>query len=284
MLHHAQRQLLSRCSLRYYSVSAVSGDAVAASGTSVPPRVRRPSASSFGGISIRTLAFSSLSHPARGDDSDNKSSNTPHTNKQERRRGTGKHAGSAMSGWDDGLIRADRPESQERRQHSKPRQRDAQMQGGQQEQGTGTASMTTRSPTSRLNTSHAQPKPTTSTTAPSNTTTTTNAADRAARLTALSSTNLNALFRTRDTPVAGTPLPAYVSATARVRTVLERSAGDYSRFLPRYVGVRKSASRPPVLRTARHALAAQRDVSLTQRRVALHIIGELAQPGRQVSA
>lgn len=108
-------------------------------------------------------------------------------------------------------------------------------------------------------------------------------AERAARLSALSNTNLNALFRTRDTPVAGIPLPAHASTTARVRSVLERSAGDYSRFLPRRVGVRKSASRPPALRTARHALAAQRDVSLAQRRVALHIIGGLA-PHRQVNA
>jgi hypothetical protein len=68
--------------------------------------------------------------------------------------------------------------------------------------------------------------------------------------------------------------------TARVRNVLERSAGDYSRFLPRRVGVRKNASRMPALRTARHALAVRRDVSLDQRRVALHIIGGLAQPHR----
>jgi hypothetical protein len=70
--------------------------------------------------------------------------------------------------------------------------------------------------------------------------------------------------------------------TARVRNVLERSAGDYSRFLPRSIGVPKSAARPPVLRTARHALATRRDVSLDQRRVAMHIISGLAQPHRQV--
>jgi len=148
----------------------------------------------------------------------------------------------------------------------------------------------TRPPTSRVNT-HAQSKPPSGTAlkaappsagaaaaeaaVPAMTT-----ADRVARLAALSSTNLHALFRTRDT----TPLPAHASATARVRSVLERSAGDYSRFVPRSVGVRKSASRPTALRTARHALAAQRDVSLAQRRVALHIIGGLAQPRRQVSA
>ncbi|KAI9438438.1 hypothetical protein BJY52DRAFT_1421484 [Lactarius psammicola] len=338
-LHHAQRQLLSRCSLRYYSASAVSGDAVAASGTSVPPRLRRPSASSFGGISIQNVAVptqsqdsrSRTNQPSRADGSDHKSSNTPRTNQQERHRGAGRHA---MSGWGDGLVSFSfsnrlrmhhekmtkqdttaRPEAQERRQQSKPRQH-TQMQGRQQEQGARphaprtrdpqnspsagqtrrptsvdtrprVASMT-RSPASHLNI-HAQSKPT-STSAPSNTakdapaSINITAADRAARLTALSSTNLNALFRTRDTPVAGTPLPAYASTTARVRNVLERSAGDYSRFLSRRVGVRKSASRPPALRTARHALAAQRDVSLAQRRIALHIIGGLAQPHRQVSA
>ncbi|KAI0297588.1 hypothetical protein B0F90DRAFT_880969 [Multifurca ochricompacta] len=110
-------------------------------------------------------------------------------------------------------------------------------------------------------------------------------ADRIARLAALSSTtNLNALFRTRDKTNAPITGPMQVSTTARVRSVLERSAGDYSRFLPRYVGMRKSASRPPALRTARHALASQRDVSLDQRRVALHIIGGLAQPRHQVRA
>ncbi|KAH9166895.1 hypothetical protein EDB89DRAFT_2000710, partial [Lactarius sanguifluus] len=339
MLHHAQRQLLSRSSLRYYSVNAVSGDAVAASGTSVPPRTRRPSASSFGGISIQNVVVPTQSQgfrsrpnrPSRADGSDNNSSNTPRTSQQERHRGTRE----AMSGWGDGLVTfsfsnrlkmhqkkltrpdtAARPEDQERRQQSEPRQRNAKWQGRQQEQGTGsraprsrdaqnsssaaqtrrptsadsrprTTSMTTRSPTSRLNNNHAQSK-SPSTTAPSDAKEVpapTNAASpavRAARLTALSSTDLNALFRTRDTPVAGTPLPVYASMTARVRSVLERSAGDYSRFLPRSVGVRKSPSRPPVLRTARHALAAQRDVSLAQRRVALHIIGGLAQPGRQV--
>ena len=113
---------------------------------------------------------------------------------------------------------------------------------------------------------------------------TSSAADRAVRLTALSGTNLTTLFHEHDTPVARTPLPAYAPTAARVRGVLERSAGDYSRFLPRSVGVRKSASRPPALRTARHALAAQRDVSLSQRAIALHIIGGLTQPRRQVSA
>ena len=113
----------------------------------------------------------------------------------------------------------------------------------------------------------------TATTAPSST-------GRSARLTALSSTNLNALFRTRDALGTGVPLPlaAPTSTTARVRSVLERSAGDYSRFLPRRVGVSKSASRLPALRTARHALAVQRDLSLEQRRVALHIIEGLTRP------
>jgi hypothetical protein len=106
-------------------------------------------------------------------------------------------------------------------------------------------------------------------------------ADRKPHLTALSSTNLNALFKTRDNPIAGgASLPAYASTTARVRSALERSAGDYSRFLPRRVGVRKDVSRLSPLRTARHALAVQRDVSLNQRRVALDIIDGLAQPRR----
>jgi hypothetical protein len=116
------------------------------------------------------------------------------------------------------------------------------------------------------------------------TTTTGPSADRNinnARLTALSSTNLSALFRTRDNPIAGIPLPTHASTTARVRSVLEHSAGDYSRFLPRRVGVRKSTSRLSALRTARHALAAQRDISLGQRRIALHIIGGLMQPHPQ---
>ena len=118
--------------------------------------------------------------------------------------------------------------------------------------------------------------------------------DRKARLTTLSSTNLSALFRTTtNTPTAGTSIPslraspttsASDSARARVRSVLERSAGDYSRFLPRDAGVRKDASRLPALRAARHALATQRDLSLEQRRVALHIIGGLVQPRREVRA
>jgi len=111
-------------------------------------------------------------------------------------------------------------------------------------------------------------------------TTALSSAGRSARLTGLSSTNLSALFRTRDALGTGVPqpLPAHTSTTARVRSVLERSAGDYSRFLPRHVGVRKSASPLPALRTARHALAVQRDLSLEQRRVALHIIEGLTQP------
>jgi len=201
------------------------------------------------------------------------------------------------------------PEAQDRWQQSKPRQ----GQGRQQEQGAAShtprsrdrqntvsapqasrqrsvdakpksASMT-RPPTSRLNT-HAQSKPPSATkpkaSRPSKAVSA-STADRVAQLTALSGTNLTALFGSRD-PVAGTPHPAYTSTTARVRSVLERSAGDYSRFLPRRVGVRKSASRPPALRTARHALAVQRDVSLAQRRVALHIIDGLTEPRRQVSA
>jgi len=121
---------------------------------------------------------------------------------------------------------------------------------------------------------------------------TTASSDRRARLATLSSTNLNALFRTTtDTPTAGISVPSLPASTtasasdtarARVRSVLERSAGDYSRFLPRDVGVRKDTSRLPALRAARNALATQRDLSLEQRRVALHIIGGLVQPRREV--
>jgi hypothetical protein len=117
---------------------------------------------------------------------------------------------------------------------------------------------------------------------------------RKARLATLSSTNLSTLFRTTtNTPTAriSTPsLPASKtasasdSARARVRSVLERSAGDYSRFLPRDAGGRKDAKRLPALRAARYAFATQRDLSLEQRRVALHIIGGLVKPRREVRA
>ena len=112
---------------------------------------------------------------------------------------------------------------------------------------------------------------------------------RKAILATLSSTNLNALFRTTTathTPTPGISIPslpasttasASNSASDRVRSVLERSAGDYSRFLLRGVGPRKDASRLPALRAARQALATQRDLSLKQRRVALHIIERMAQ-------
>jgi hypothetical protein len=65
-----------------------------------------------------------------------------------------------------------------------------------------------------------------------------------------------------------------------VRGVLERS-GDYSRFLSPSAGMHENTLRLPALRTARHALATQRDVSLEQRRVALHIIERLVQPRRE---
>jgi hypothetical protein len=72
----------------------------------------------------------------------------------------------------------------------------------------------------------------------------------------------------------------HMSTMARVHGILKRSTGNYSCFLPRRVSVRKNASRLPALRTARHALAVQCDVSLKQCRVALHIIGGLAQANR----
>jgi len=74
------------------------------------------------------------------------------------------------------------------------------------------------------------------------------------------------------------------NAHAHIRGVLEHRVGDYLRFLPRDVGVRKDISRLPALRAARDALATWRNVSLEQRRVALHIIGGLVQPRREVGA
>jgi hypothetical protein len=67
---------------------------------------------------------------------------------------------------------------------------------------------------------------------------------------------------------------------ARVRGILECSTGNYLCFLPRHIGMHKNASQLPVLRTMRHALTVQHDVSLKKRRVALHIIGGLAQANR----
>jgi hypothetical protein len=229
-----------------------------------------------------------------------------------------------MSTEDTGTRRRPRPEAQSREQYSKPEQRPQMhvRRHGQREHGSAfqaprdrrvsaeksltttqesrevrpaeaarAPSMTRPSASSFKIHAQSQPKSAASSTggtirdAVATRTTTTGAeADRNARLTALSSTNLNALFRTRDNPIAGIPLPVHASATARVRNVLERSAGDYSRFLPRRVGVRKNTSRLSALRTAHHALAVQRDVSLDQRRVALHVIGTLLQPRPQARA
>jgi hypothetical protein len=52
-LCHTHRQLLSRCILRWYSAGTGS-DTISASDVQVPPRLKRPVASSFGGINIRT--------------------------------------------------------------------------------------------------------------------------------------------------------------------------------------------------------------------------------------
>jgi hypothetical protein len=125
---------------------------------------------------------------------------------------------------------------------------------------------------------------------------TTALSNRKARFPTLSTTNLNALFRattnanTTNTGISLHSLPASTtvsapdSARARVRSVLERSAGDYSRFLPRHFGVGMNSSRLPAFRTAGHALATQRDVSLEQRRAALHIIGGLVKSRREARA
>jgi len=356
-LGHAQRQLLSRrCTLRWYSAGAAptsnASDPAAASGTPVPPRLKRPLADNFGGINIQNVVMpsqktrSGTNRFLRSGGSDDKSSDQRRTNQAERYKGHRNAGTSSLSGWGDGLVtmsfssrlkhhqqerttRGTRspPEAQPWKQQPKQDQR-PQMQGhrrGQKEQSDAAlhkprsqsprtepamksaaadgasaipkAPLMTR-PSSSTFKPHAQPatsarkakarvsdatkanpasspSPVTAqqTTAPSS-------AGRSARLATLSSTNLNALFRTRDALGTGVPLPlaGHTSTTARVRSVLERSAGDYSRFLPRRVGVRKSASSLPALRTARHALAVQRDVSLEQRRVALHIIEGLTQP------
>jgi len=151
-----------------------------------------------------------------------------------------------------------------------------------------TSSMTRPSPSSTFK-HHSKPKADPASHSPSASATATQptTSDRKARLAVLLSTNLNALFRTNTTPTTGISLPSHPSSTTtasardRVRSVLEHSAGDYSR----YVGMgKKNALRLPALRTARHALATQRGVSLEQRRVALHIIGGLVQPRREVPA
>ncbi len=167
-----------------------------------------------------------------------------------------------------------------------------------------TSSMTRPSPPSTFN--H-HPKSTTSATTATKTSSsdatttttqqpTTALSDRKARLATLSSTNLNALFRTTTNTnttttgislhslAASTTVSAPDSARSRVRSVLERSAGDYSRFLPRHFGVRKNSSSLPAFHTARHALATQRDVSLEQRRAALHIIGGLVKSRHEARA
>jgi hypothetical protein len=51
-LCHTHRQLLSRCSLRWYSVGT-SSDTISPSDVQAPSRLKRPVASSFGGINIR---------------------------------------------------------------------------------------------------------------------------------------------------------------------------------------------------------------------------------------
>ena len=96
---------------------------------------------------------------------------------------------------------------------------------------------------------------------------------------------------TPNTPTVGISilsLPASTTpstsdnARARIHGVLECRAGDYSRFLPRDVRVRKDVSRLPALRAVHNALAMRRDVSLEQRHVALNIIRGLVQPCYEV--
>jgi hypothetical protein len=142
----------------------------------------------------------------------------------------------------------------------------------------------TRPSNSRLSTHSQPPKPTSAPAPkdiPSSTTTETSLASRAAQLTVLANTDLDALLQTRSTPMAGTTYTTLAEYVLRQR---EYATGDYSRYLPHRVGVSKNASRPHALRTAHLALARQRDVALKQRDFALNIIGGLAEPLRQVSA
>ncbi|KAF8492786.1 hypothetical protein F5888DRAFT_1727395 [Russula emetica] len=379
-LCHTHRQLLSRCTPRWYSVGT-SSDAIAASDVQVPSRLKRPVASTFGGINIQNVVVPTqpVSHYfgnktkklSRFNGSNDQSSDVRSMSQTERKKGMIRGGASSLSSWGDGLVslsfasrlklRQDTPttrgsdtephpqEAQSRKQKSYQAQH-PQMHGhrrGQKQQEYDDASQThhrgktetrksvtaaavqrTSAPSTDAKNNELKaslmtrpsssptlirhPKSTTtaaaaaniskadtaslpsSSNAPATQQPTTPSSDRKARLATLSSTNLNALFHTTtNTPTAGisTPsLPASTtttasdSARARVRGVLERSAGDYSRFLPRDVGVRKDVSRLPALRAARQALATQRDLSLEQRRVALHIIGGLVQPRREVRA
>lgn len=61
-LCHTHRQLLSRCISRWYSAGTGS-DTIAPSDVQVPPRLKRPVASSFGGINIRTSQSRPLAAP-----------------------------------------------------------------------------------------------------------------------------------------------------------------------------------------------------------------------------
>jgi len=112
----------------------------------------------------------------------------------------------------------------------------------------------------------------------------TSIADRVAQLTAFSGTDLDTLFETYDSTPADTgptvtPLPAAdMSVNERIRRVLERSGGDYSRFVPPRVGRGENASDPAAIRTALQALATQRDVPIRRRRILLHIVRRMAQP------
>ncbi|KAI0281272.1 hypothetical protein BGY98DRAFT_228542 [Russula aff. rugulosa BPL654] len=111
-LCHTHRQLLSRCILRWYSAGTGS-DVISASDLQVPPRLKRPVASSFGGINIQNVVVPtrSVSHnyrnktknPSRSDGSLDQSPDMRHMSQTEHK-GMGRGGGSSHSGWGDGLV------------------------------------------------------------------------------------------------------------------------------------------------------------------------------------
>ncbi|THH18261.1 hypothetical protein EW146_g2689 [Bondarzewia mesenterica] len=107
---------------------------------------------------------------------------------------------------------------------------------------------------------------------------------------ALESTDLTSLFGAKPKSTTSKPKAGSKAKTAtlrpslaglRVRVTLERKAGDYSRYLPRPVGVGKLSRRAlsPV-RYARHALGFRRDMELDQRSRAMKVIGSMVRPAQ----
>ncbi|KAI0059494.1 hypothetical protein BV25DRAFT_1918513 [Artomyces pyxidatus] len=107
------------------------------------------------------------------------------------------------------------------------------------------------------------------------------------QMAALDKTNLSALFGAQQ-PRAPVSTRGRVKKTKtassliglRVKTVLERTAGDYTRYASKSLGTKA----PTPVTYAKHALATQRGLSLVQRRRALQIIGNLAVPAKEARA